>query len=271
MQSDFIVDVETIDFSAYDIVISINVCVPTKIVKNHVNTLFCYMMGEAEWSSTEPDFGYDVFLNQKITGRVAQGMGEIDFPYTFLGPNTLENLQVPISVELSGRNHIYAEVNCVSERPVKKVPQLETFSQKDREILVHHQNIQRNLERLRQSKYFIKLGGRVIRGNSVIEAISAGCVALINPKEMIYSSLIPSEVWFENDEQLKRILGRLDRDHDFFAHVLKYQKSYINQNVFLAPMLSLLNALDDKRKNGPRKKFNFVSRMKKTLKGWLSY
>lgn len=44
----FAIDCHNIDWGQYDIVISINVSLPTTVVRHYPNTLFAYMIGEAQ-------------------------------------------------------------------------------------------------------------------------------------------------------------------------------------------------------------------------------
>ena len=76
-------------------------------------------------------------------------------------------------------NGVYAEINMSPERPVTEAPScLKEIESEGVKIRLHEQNIMKNLQALYDSKYFVKIDGRRIRGNSVVEAISAGCLFL---------------------------------------------------------------------------------------------
>ncbi len=79
------------------------------------------MIGEANFMQDKVYFGYDVNLNQLITGTRDKVKGYIDFPYTFVGPNCLETLMEDVLKRKKAKNTgIYAEINTTKERPVKK-------------------------------------------------------------------------------------------------------------------------------------------------------
>lgn len=80
----FAIDSHDIDWSKYDVVISINVSLPTSVVRNYPQTLFAYMIGEANMATGSVHFGYDVTMNQMARGIVSRKCGIMDFPYTFL-------------------------------------------------------------------------------------------------------------------------------------------------------------------------------------------
>ena len=67
---DFAVSCYSVDWGAYDIVISINISLPTALVRQYPHTLFAYMIGEANMATRTARFGYDVTLNQLARGIV---------------------------------------------------------------------------------------------------------------------------------------------------------------------------------------------------------
>ena len=80
----FAIDCHAIDWSKYDVVISINVSLPTSVVRSYPQTLFAYMIGEANMATGSVHFGYDVTMNQMARGIISRKCGIMDFPYTFL-------------------------------------------------------------------------------------------------------------------------------------------------------------------------------------------
>ena len=70
----------TIDWGQYDIVISINISLPTQLILKYPQTLFAYMIGEANMATGKARFGYDATLNQMARGRISHKFGAIDFP-----------------------------------------------------------------------------------------------------------------------------------------------------------------------------------------------
>ena len=92
---EFSISCQDINWGQYDIVISINVSLPTRIIRQYPRTLFAYMIGEANMATDRARFGYDATLNQMARGRVITNLrecNEIDFPYTFLKGDTLQKL-----------------------------------------------------------------------------------------------------------------------------------------------------------------------------------
>jgi hypothetical protein len=245
------VPAESIDWSAYDVVISINVCLPTRLLGRHPRTLFCYMMSEAvkrysRWAS----WGYDHCLTQNTRGRVHPWSGgPIDFPYTFLGPATLENLARRHTGRDAEKTGLYAEINMSPERPVTAPPSiLRPLATRGVRLRLHQQNILRNLQELYDAKYFVKLGGRPVRGNSIAEAISSGTVVLADPRLLLQKELLPDSARVANLGELEARIAALDCDPAAYAALLAEQRERLRLYGVERPLAALHAALQSKRR-----------------------
>lgn len=240
-------DPYSIDWSKYDIVISVNVAVPTAIVKKYPDTLWCYMYGEANSETPYPRYGYDVLITQDITGTVAPSLGKVDFPYTFLEPDTLEKIAQKLFGKIKTKSGVFAEINNTTERPVTSCPPLDFVKKLGHEVILHSQDIKENLKNLYRAKYFVKVTGRVIRGNSVIEAVSAGTLVLMNPKDLMHSQILPKECWIHDAKEASALIKKLDADPKFYKSLLAKERELIQRYVVDAPLESLYACLRYKR------------------------
>lgn len=245
---DFSIDAGSINWGEYDVVISINVSLPTYIVTQYRSTLFAYMIGEANIAISKPRFGYDVSLNQMARGIIYKTCGEIDFPYTFLNGTTLQEIMKNRLERESKKEGIFMEVNSTIERPVRHIPEhFKPLKEKGYKIWFHDQSIIQNLTNLYDSKYFIKYGGRTIRGNSVAEAISAGSLAIMNRDEITHKELIIEECDVKSMEDILRLLKELEADNHKYQELLEKQRTQVSELFFEKPILSLINCLEEKR------------------------
>jgi hypothetical protein len=237
---EFAVDGRRVDWGAYDIVISINCSIPTEVVKKYPQVLWAYMIGEANVFQDRVYFGYDVSLNQLNRGLLPNADGIVDFPYTFVGPDCLENIMRIRLGRVSQKSGIYAEVNTTTERPVRSVPHFEPIAKSTgQSIRVHRQHIAENLRELYDAKYYLKVGGRVTRGNGMIEAISCGTLALLKPEDVIVAQLLPKDCWVESvDEASERILF-LDSNPSEYERLLQQQRNLLQQFVVDYPLRAL--------------------------------
>ena len=252
---EFAIDCKKVDWGQYDVVISINVCLPTNVVMKYPKTLFCYMIGEANMATGKARFGYDVTLNQMARGIVANKLGVIDFPYTFVGSNTLERIIYSVLGRPSKRNGVFVEVNSVMKNRDKMPPQFLPIQDAGYTIHRHQQLISDNLKTIYDSKYFVKIGGRNIRGNSVAEAISLGTLAIMDRSQVTHGELIVDECNTGSVEGVLELINKLERDDALYNHLLEKERNMLQKLFFEAPMLSISNCLSYKQKHFPQPRY----------------
>ena len=252
-----------INWGQYDIVISINVSLPTKLIMKYPNTLFAYMIGEANLATKRSCFGYDITLNQMARGIVTNKLyGAVDFPYTFVKGDTLKKIMYQ-SLQRTSRNEgVFMEINSTKERPVTKVPEhfkpLEAIGQK---IILHQQKIENNLKSIYDSKYFVKMGGRTIRGNSVAEAISLGTLAIMNRDEVIHKELIIDECNVKTMEDVIILIQELEQNDEKYNTLLKKQQDLLTHYFFDRPLSSITNCLELKKSLDQQRPYTWFNRL----------
>ncbi len=237
-----------VDWESYDVVIALNAAIPRRIVERHPRTLFAYMIGEANSFLDRPRFGYDCVLNQEGWGRaVDEKNWVVDFPYTFLGRDCLEEFGRRQFGGGDERGGICPEINMSEERPVRSIPEVLRPLSERFPIHLHRQNITENIAQLFRSRYFVKLGGRVTRGNGIVEAISAGCLALFRRDEVIHNNLLLERCAFETEGQLFGLIDALERDEWLYRECLEEQKQRVEMSYFRRPVEELERCLAWKR------------------------
>lgn len=263
---EFAVSCYDIDWGKYDIVISINVSLPTHLVLSYPNTLFGYMIGEANMATRKARFGYDITLNQMARGIVATHCGVVDFPYTFVAGNTLERIMKGALNRPSQKKGIFMEINSTKERPVTQVPaHFKPLQDKGFQIILHRQRIAENLTCIYDSKYFVKMGGRSIRGNSVAEAISLGSLAIMNRNEVIHKELIIDECNVKSMDEAVSLIDKIERNPELYRKLLDKQRAVVDRYFFEAPLQSLSNCLAEKRNNRKTCKYGWFDRLSDRL------
>ena len=252
-QGRYAVSAASVDWGQYDVVISVNVSLPTALVRQYPRTLFAYMIGEANMATRKARFGYDVTLNQMARGIVADGMGEVDFPYTFLRGDTLSRILRAALGRASKKEGVFMEINSTRERPVTRVPEhFRPLEEAGQRVWLHRQLIRENLTAIYDAKYFVKMGGRPIRGNSVAEAISLGTLAVMDSREVTHHELIIPECDVRTMDDVLALVGRCEADPGYYDALVRKQQALVDELFFRCPLCSLAHALDAKRREGPR-------------------
>lgn len=235
----FAVNASAIDWNLYDIVISMNFSIPSNIIKNYPNVLWCYFIGENNLHLiNEPKYKYDIALNQDIDINGSDYESKtISFPYTFLSKDTLYKT-LKTTLQDTTQNGIFVEINSCRGRPVSSYPEIfnKLSSQFNLPIITHNQNIKQNIINLYKSKYFIKFGGRSIRGNSVIEAISSSTLVLMDPTQTGYAFLIPEDCAVKTENEILDKIKFFEDDLTKYTNALKYQKVLLEQFCYQQPL-----------------------------------
>ena len=115
------------------------------------------------------------------------------------------------------------------------------------EIILHQQKIADNLKNIYDAKYFVKMGGRSIRGNSVAEAVSLGTLAIMNRDEVIHHELIIDECNVKTMDEMISLINRLENDPELYRTLQQKQRQVLHTYFFDAPLQSLINCLKEKR------------------------
>jgi hypothetical protein len=146
---------------------------------------------------------------------------------------------------------IYIELNNTSERPFVNVPSgFKQISEVCKiPIILHDQDILENIKNIYNAKYFVKIYGRLVRGNGILEVISAGTLILINKKLIMYNNLIPDICHVETpDDVINKILF-FENNPIEYNKVIEFQRNYLNEYYFKKPFENLINKYKYKNKN----------------------
>jgi hypothetical protein len=239
-------DVDTIEWSKYNIVMCINTCVPERIIKKYPNILWCYWVGENdEYLVMNKVNCYDLILNQDIN-RISLPSFSIGFPYSYLGPNTLKTL---FNSDSEVKEGIYMEINNTRERPVTIIPDnfLTISKETGHRVIMHSQDIIENAKNICKAKYYVKLLGRTIRGNSLLESISSGTLILADDCLVMYSDLILPECCIKSDSDVILKIKYYDANPSIYEDAIKRQREILDIKYFKGPYEKLIKKYELKQ------------------------
>ena len=243
-------NVDDVNWDKYNIVICINTCVPQRITDSHTNILWCYFVGENEDRMVNQLIsGYDIILNQDVCKNNLPSFS-IGFPYSFVGPYTVENMTNKMNIFCDKKIGIFQEINNTQERPVTCAHTIidQIGKHCNMPIILHSQNIVENITRIFNAKYFVKIFGRVIRGNGILEVISAGTLILANKKLIMFNNLILDECHVENHNDIIQKIKYFENNESEYQRVVTMQRLLLNEKYFKTPIDNLLRKYNDKNK-----------------------
>ena len=223
----FSFDQEDINLSQYDCIITVNLVFTKEYIRNFVNTIFILLPSEGRLPFQLPKY-YSFIINHKPTHYLDTFPSPIfSFPFSFLLPNQLSNLFIKLDQNKS-KVALYSEINNSLARPVKRAdlyPLQLICSRHNFQLCIHSSSIAENLSRLKRAKYFVKYRGRPIRGNSVYEAVSMGCLVLLKRNSCFDSLPIPTECYFDSLESLEAKILHFESNPIAFNRTLAKQNS----------------------------------------------
>ena len=235
--------VDSVDWSQFDIVLVMNMCVPSRVTSKYPKILWGTWIGENEDRWVYNRFqGYDVVLNQDVT-KPGMPSWMVGCPYSFVGAFTMERIAGELGVGVrtgEAKSGVFMEINNTTQRPVVDIPwEFSRIAEETKHpIVVHSQNIVENLGRVSKSKYFVKLLGRKIRGNGILEVVSAGTLILANKNLVEFNEL----VWDNYVESVDDVITKIkwfDAHPEEYAAAVEMQRIRLHELYYKTPVENL--------------------------------
>ncbi len=244
---------DNVDWSRYDVVVAIDVAVPTRIVKRFPQVMWCYYFIEGGPTGIDrayrgsPYYAYNVFLNHRLAKQaLATGSRSLrrmtrtrravlDFPYYMQSARSVRSLYP----ELDGAprsgfclSHHSRDVLTRAERAaLTAIGPVRTDWEKISDI--HRAEL--------ASRYFvIHPVSRPTAGLAVIEAVSAGCLALA-PRRSLWGfpELLLPELEFTDIRGLLELVAELEDDPSLREQLRSTQARRVDRWCFENPAHNL--------------------------------
>ncbi|MGI8707748.1 MAG: hypothetical protein ACR2LG_06080 [Actinomycetota bacterium] len=240
-QKDFGRDAASIDWSEYDLVLAMDGCVPSMVTREFPTTAWAYYIGEPcmrqyRRSSKAPLEGYQWFLNQRFRAidTTALASHELEFPYYLQYPGCFEPL---LDREgLPPRSGSTLEHHSASTAAHGVIDLLKRYG----EVRLSAGTPRDIIDRLHASKYFVRLGGRRLWGNALIEAVSAGCLVVGDPSAFVHRDLFTPATSAATQLEVVDRVRALEADQELYAAELERQRLFVQFVGFDRPVADLL-------------------------------
>jgi hypothetical protein len=244
---------DTIDWSEYDIVISIDVAIPTHIVRCFPSVMWCYYFIEGGPTGIDgpfrgsPFFAYNVFLNHRLAKsplspahRSLRQMqttrrAVLDFPYYMQSAHSVRTLYPELATETrAGVCLSHHSRTVLTEREGAALAEIGPVRTEWTTIAdIHRAEI--------RSKYFVvHPAAEPMAGVALIEAVSAGCLVLA-PVDRVWGfpELLTAGLDFQSVSGLLEIVHALESDHELYEEVRVQQESRVEEWCFRNPARNL--------------------------------
>lgn len=259
---------DAIDWGSYDVVISVDICVPRRITRLHPETLWCYFVREVKSPSYSsslilPAIGQDLVLNHQFRLLPKFNRSHVlEFPYhlqNFGCFHRLFRLELPATDSRSGvfvDHHTMIKLTSAQRHALEEFgPVASTIHEGTREIIPTSEQLARRTmdedlrDRLFNSRYFlITPGQRRVFGTALVEAIAAGCLAIGSSQAFgDHGYLFSLNTSASDFDDALAVIRRLERDRKMYTYELERQRGLIDYVCFVRPLNELLDALERKR------------------------
>lgn len=244
---------DTTDWGAYDVVISIDIAVPTRVVRRFPGVMWCYFFIEGGPTAIDgmfrgsPFYGYNVFLNHRLAKQTLspdglpirsmhhQRRAVLDFPYYLQSAKSIQSLYPPPGPKTrNGMVFSHHSYPCLTSEDLCAFAALGTVRRPQQSISDIHR-----CELL--SKYFIVHPAcKPMAGVGVIEAISAGCLALAPVSKLWgFPEILSPSLDYQNVEELVDLLRKLDANPVWYDTERSLQAAKVQDWCFRLPTANL--------------------------------
>ena len=248
----YAVSVDEVPWNDYDIVISLDISVPYRIIEKARRPLWVYMPGDpgvptAKKSLKRPPGNYDISLThgfRRHPVRPSLGDRAIEFPYTFLRRKTWEKVFSCPDLEkkrgIMMEHHTWNLLSNSERAEYEKIGFLYRPKGSLPEVA----------QTLNRSRYYFRCGGRPIVGNGLVEAIAAGCVGIGRRSEFVNRSLLCATALIDDLQQGIEKIQEFEMCSESLDKIRGIQGNLLDYYCFYRPAHELLELW--RRIKGPR-------------------
>lgn len=214
---------DEIPWEDYDVVVSIDVSVPHRVIRSHPKICWIYFPADpgtptAKQARQRPPEGFSVSIthtHRRFPVRPGLSPAAIECPYSFQSSRSWNLVWPP----LAKREGIMVEHQTYALLSEKQREQLATLGT----IRKPQGSVSEVAAMLRASRYYLRLQGGPLSGNGQVEAIMAGCLALGDPATYVQRSLFtPRTITPDFESAWKRL-------RFFESQPSEYQKARAEQ------------------------------------------
>ncbi|MCA8992784.1 MAG: hypothetical protein KDA88_12420 [Planctomycetaceae bacterium] len=265
-QGKFSVAVDDVDWSAFDIVVSIDNSVPQRVTQQFPQVLWAYYVREIKTpeykqSLERPLPGQDVVLNHHFRPVPKPSADHVlDFPYHLHLVGCLPSLLETEIVSDPERSGVFVDhhtmIAVTAEQRVELAqfgPIASTIHEGSREVIPTSEKLARRTldpdlrERLFASRFFLcSAGHRQVFGTALVEAIAAGELVIGSPQNIVCSFLLSEATSADSFSEAIAKMQLLSNDEAVYGREIQRQRQLVDWLCFYRPLQQLMNRWQQK-------------------------
>lgn len=237
-----VVSCEDVRWEDYDLVVCLDIPVPTRLVRRTRRTLWTYFSIEGggplvEHSLQRPMDGYHLYLNHQFRRyrvRPSNRRHILEFPFSFQSRNSWSALIQHLGLGSALRRGAVADRGSGPEIPTPRDPDVQVMGETSGPLDLA------GLAGLYASKkYALRLDSRRRWGNWLVEVVQAGCVFLGRLDTLDHASPLIPGLEVGGYSQARQRIAALESDPDFFAACRTLQSAVTEHVAFRRPLADL--------------------------------
>lgn len=260
-QSRFAKGVDEVDWSKFDLVISVDVSVPARVTTRFPGVVWAYYVRELKTPSYQTSFerpivGQDLYLSHRFAPRRSRNRSHVvDFPYHFQHCGVFHQIMGSVWPDDRPRSGVFVEYHTARSATDAQLAALsefgpvyarrvsdDQFDPVTGERIPERSMSPEGLNALFSSKYHVKWDGRAIFGTAKVEAIAAGCLVLSDTKRDGTPFLQSSITGVNDFSGLIASLRRLETDDALYRRERLRQQRLVDYLCYLRPANDLIDA-----------------------------
>jgi len=240
------VPAEAVEWQKFDLVVSLDIAVPEKIVRAHPSTIWAYMLTETAMPSYRasrrcPLHNYDLFLNQKCrlhAVRPSNRWHEIDFPWAFQTPECYAWCTHPKGAG------IFLDPQTRETPSLRELSNQSGLSMRAPRALSTLDWIQT----LRDSRYLVRLSNRRNWGNLLVESACIGPLVLADPAFLENPAPLIKRLVARTDIDVVNLIRLIEENPELREQLQNQQTARIRELAFGRPLRELEDKVNIIRK-----------------------
>jgi hypothetical protein len=226
-----------IPWETYDFVVTLDVAVPTRIIRKTRKPIWAYYSVEAGGALQKdslrcPVPGYRLFLNhcfRRFRSRPLNRPHVVEFPFSFQSASAWERLARGLGREGS-------RTDVVTDKPTwSSISHLHSFPN----WRPCAGDAPEYVKLMSSRKYAVRTDPLPRWGNWSIEAVQAGCLFLGNPDSLAMPALLLPGLVVRNPQEAVEVVQRLEKNPDLFDSARHAQSLLAEHLAFRRPLAEL--------------------------------
>lgn len=243
-----VVSCEDIRWEDYDLVVCLDIPVPTRIARRTQRTLWAYISIEGggplvDLSLQRPVDGYHLYLNHQFRRyrvRPTNRRHVVEFPFSFQSRKAWSDLFHHLNLNGAQRKGIVIDRGSGSEIPKPRDPDVQVMGEAG-----GHMDLASLAALYASKKYALRLDPRRRWGNWLVEVVQAGCLFLGRSDTLDHlSPMIPS-LNMADYHGASRKVAELESNPDLYATCRSLQGAITEHVAFRRPLADLTSKARD--------------------------